>query len=74
MSKEKNEYPKMLYRAGEARKGTGETDVLVHQGEDPVHYRIAKDEADEKALAKEGFSADLSKPGKRPAKAAKASE
>lgn len=69
MAKDENEYPKMLYRAGEAKKGTSERSVLVHQDQDPVHYQVAKDEAEEKALAKQGYSPDFSKPGKRPAKA-----
>jgi hypothetical protein len=70
MSKD-NQYPKMLYRAGEPKKGTNDVAVLVHVGQDPVHYRIASDADAEKALAKEGFSADFSKPGKVPAKTEK---
>lgn len=66
-----NQYPKMLYRAGAPKKGTPDVAVLVHVGQDPVHYRVAADAEAEKALAKDGFSADFSKPGKVPAKAEK---
>lgn len=71
MSKESKEYPKMLYRAGVAQKGSADVQVLVHEGHDAVHYRIAQDAEGEKALGKEGFNADFTKPGKRTAKAAK---
>lgn len=70
MSK-KDEYPKMMYRAGEAKKSSDERNVLVHADQEPVHYKIAADANEEKALAKDGFSVDVSKPGKRPAKASK---
>ena len=73
MAKETKDYPKMLYRAGEAKKGTQDVNVLTHVGADPVHYRIAADADAEKALAKEGFSPDFSKPGKAP-KAEKAAQ